>query len=210
MRSLKRLFDIGASVVGLVLLSPVLVIIALAIKQDSPGPVLFRQKRVGRKGQTFDIYKFRTMGSHTSGEGPPLTVRDDARITRSGMVLRRYKLDELPQLFNVILGDMSLVGPRPEVPKYADKWDDSVRRILLSVRPGLSDPASILFRNENQLLELSDDPERKYIDEIAPLKNRLSVDYVQKWSLWLDIKILFKTLEAILRSDTTTTRRRSS
>ena len=139
------------------------------------------------------------MRSHGSGEGPELTVRNDARITRIGTILRHHKLDELPQLINVFLGDMSLVGPRPEVPKYVDQWDDSVRRILLSVRPGITDLASIEFRNESALLEVSDDPERKYVDEIAPMKNRLAVHYVQNWSLWLDIKILFMTFAAILR-----------
>ena len=198
MKSVKRPIDIGASGVGLLLLSPVLGVIALLIKLGSPGPVFFRQKRVGRKGEAFQIFKFRTMRSEVSGQGPELTVRDDARITQIGTTLRHYKLDELPQLINVLLGDMSLVGPRPEVPRYVDKWDERTRSILLSVRPGMTDLASIEFRNESALLEASEDPERRYLDEIAPLKNRLAVRYVQNWSLWLDIKILFKTFAAIL------------
>jgi lipopolysaccharide/colanic/teichoic acid biosynthesis glycosyltransferase len=196
----KRLFDIGASSAGLVVLSPVLLLVSLLIKADSRGPVFFRQNRVGRKGQVFQIYKFRTMRSDGSGSSESeLTVRDDARVTRIGTTLRHYKIDELPQLINVLVGDMSLVGPRPEVPRYVDKWDDSTKSVLLSVRPGMTDLASIEFRNESALLEASDDPERKYLDEIAPAKNRLAVRYVQNRSMWLDISILWKTFVAILR-----------
>lgn len=195
----KRLFDIGASCVGLVLLCPVLCVIALLVKLDSPGSVFFRQKRVGRKGQVFHIYKFRTMRPDKPGKGPELTVRDDARITRIGTTLRHYKFDELPQLINVLTGDMSLVGPRPEVPTYVDTWDDRTKTVVLSVRPGMTDLASIEFRNESALLEASEDPERKYLDEIAPMKSKLAVLYVENWSMWLDIKILYRTFLAILR-----------
>jgi lipopolysaccharide/colanic/teichoic acid biosynthesis glycosyltransferase len=198
-KSVKRLFDVVASGVGLLVLSPVLAVISVLIKLDSPGPVFFRQKRVGRKGESFHIFKFRTMRSGASGQGPELTVRDDARITRIGTSLRHSKIDELPQLLNVFVGDMSLVGPRPEVPRYVDKWDDGTRTILLSVRPGMTDLASIEFRNESALLEASEDPERRYLNEIAPAKNKLAIRYIQNWSLWLDLKILFKTFAAILR-----------
>ena len=198
MNSAKRLFDIGISGVGLLLLSPVLGAIAVLIKLDSPGPVLFRQQRVGRKGEPFDIFKLRTMRHETSGKGSELTVRDDSRVTRVGRTLRHYKLDELPQLLNVLVGDMSLVGPRPEVPRYVAKWSADTKRILLSVRPGMTDLASVEFRNENALLEGSADPEAKYVKEIAPVKNRLGIRYVQSRSFLLDIKILFRTFAAIL------------
>lgn len=195
----KRLFDVGASAVGLVVLSPALWAIALLIKLDSPGPVLFWQSRVGRNGQVFRMCKFRTMSSEGSLTGPELTVRDDARITRLGSTLRHYKLDELPQLINVLRGDMSLVGPRPEVPFYVDKWDERTRAIVLSVRPGMTDLASIEFRNESELLEASEDPEQKYLEEIVPKKNNLTVYYVENRSLWLDVKILGRTFLAIFR-----------
>jgi lipopolysaccharide/colanic/teichoic acid biosynthesis glycosyltransferase len=194
----KRLFDIAASGVGLILLSPVLVVIALLVKLDSSGSVFFRQERVGRNGRVFRIYKFRTMRSETSDKGAQLTVSDDPRITRIGTTLRHYKLDELPQLINVLVGEMSLVGPRPEVPRYVAAWEDRIKSIVLSVRPGLTALASIEFRNESALLAASEDPERKYLDEIAPAKNKLAVLYVQNWSFWLDIKIIGKTFAAIL------------
>lgn len=196
---LKRLFDLVASCIGLLVLSPLLVTIAALIKLDSPGPVFFRQTRVGRWGQGFRIYKFRTMRPPGTGASPELTVRDDPRITRIGMTLRHYKLDELPQLINVVVGDMSLVGPRPEVPRYVAAWDDETRKIVLSVRPGMTDLASIKYRNESASLEASQDPERKYLEEIAPAKNRLAVQYVQSRHFWLDVRILWKTLVAILR-----------
>lgn len=195
----KRLFDIAISGLGLLLLSPILCIVALGVKLDSRGPVLFRQERVGRNGAVFHVYKFRTMHSETSGRGPELTVKDDPRITRIGKTLRHYKLDELPQLINVLVGEMSLVGPRPEVPRYVEMWEDNVKSILLSVRPGLTDLASIEFRNESALLEASESPERKYVDEIAPIKNRLAVRYVENRSFWLDVKIICRTFVAIFR-----------
>lgn len=196
---LKRLFDICASGMGLVLLSPALCVIALLIKRDSPGPVFFLQRRVGRNGEVFRIFKFRTMRFEESGRGAEITVKDDARITGLGSILRHHKLDELPQLINVLRGDMSLVGPRPEVPFYVAKWDEKTRTIVLSVRPGMTDLASVEFRNESVLLEASENPERKYLDEIMPRKNMLTVFYVENWSWWLDIKILGKTLLAIIR-----------
>jgi lipopolysaccharide/colanic/teichoic acid biosynthesis glycosyltransferase len=195
----KRLFDIVASSVGILVLSPALCAIALLIKADSSGPVFFRQQRIGRNAKPFLIYKFRTMRQEESGKGLQLTVSDDARITRVGAALRHFKLDELPQLINVLTGDMSVVGPRPEVPRYVDKWDDSTRSVVLSVRPGMTDLASILYRNESALLSGSDNPERKYVEEIAPAKSRLAVQYVRNQSLWLDVRIIFRTFLAILR-----------
>ena len=196
---LKRSFDILASGAGLLILLPLLGLIALAVKVDSRGPVLFRQERVGRNGTAFRICKFRTMHATSSASGSQLTVGEDPRITRVGRTLRRYKLDELPQLLNVLSGDMSLVGPRPEVPRYVRTWDDETKAIVLSVRPGLTDLASIQFRNESMLLAASDDPEKKYIEEIVPTKNKLAVRYIEQQSLWLDIKIILRTLAAILR-----------
>jgi lipopolysaccharide/colanic/teichoic acid biosynthesis glycosyltransferase len=199
MRMLKRFFDIVASGAGLVLLSPLLTVIALLIKLDSPGPVLFRQQRVGRHGRLFRIYKFRTMQVDAPERGMQLTVEGDARITRVGTPLRHYKLDELPQLLNVVKGEMSLVGPRPEVPKYVQYWDAGTRDAVLSVRPGMTDLASVEFRHENRMLEGSSSPERLYIEEIAPAKNRLAVHYVERWSIWLDMQILYRTFLAIIR-----------
>lgn len=190
----KRLFDICASATGLALLSPAFAVLALLVKLDSPGPVFFRQVRVGRFGYVFRIYKFRSMRSDQSGKGLQLTVSNDARVTRIGSVLRHYKLDELPQLINVLVGDMSLVGPRPEVPKYVTMWDARTRSILLSVRPGMTDLASIEYRNETALLNGSDNAERKYVEETAPAKNRLAIHYVENRSLLSDIKIIFRTL----------------
>ena len=196
---MKRLFDLGASAFGLLLLSPVFFVIALLIKFDSPGPVFFRQVRVGRNGREFRIHKFRTMFADVPANTRPLTVKADSRITRVGRTLREHKLDELPQLVDVLLGDMSIVGPRPEVPKYVEYWDDRTKSILLSVRPGITDLASVEFRHENEMLESSEDPENKYVQEIAPVKNRLGVQYVENRSIWLDMKILYNTLVAILR-----------
>lgn len=196
----KRLFDICTSAIGLALLSPVLAVLALLVKFDSPGPVFFRQVRVGRFGRVFHIYKFRSMRSDHSGKGLQLTVSNDARVTRIGSALRHFKLDELPQLINVLAGDMSLVGPRPEVPRYVKMWDARTRSILLSVRPGMTDLASIEYRNESVLLNGSDNVERKYVEETAPAKNRLAIHYVENRSLCLDVGIILRTLLAVVRS----------
>lgn len=196
---MKRLFDLVASAAGLVVLSPAFAVIALLIRRDSPGPVFFRQRRVGRHGEDFLIFKFRTMRTEVSGKGRELTVKDDDRVTRIGATLRHYKLDELPQLINVVRGEMSLVGPRPEVPRYVAAWDDETRATVLSVRPGMTDLASIKYRNESALLEASADPEKTYLEEIAPAKNALTIHYVRHRTLWLDLKIIGQTFLAILR-----------
>jgi len=190
----KRAFDFLASVAGLALLLPLFLAIAIWIKMDGSGPVFFRQERVGRNGRPFRIFKFRTMAFDASKRGLQLTVGADPRITRSGAVLRRYKLDELPQLLNVACGDMSLVGPRPEVPRYVAHYSDSQRADILSVRPGITDPASIAFVNENDLLSAADDPERMYIESVLPRKLRLYEDYIRNRSFWGDVRLIFQTL----------------
>ncbi|WP_062191572.1 sugar transferase [Caldimonas taiwanensis] len=191
---LKRAFDLSAALVGLVLLAPLLLALALWIKLDSPGPVLFRQERVGRGGRLFRIHKFRTMVDDPAGSGLPLTVGQDARITRAGRFLRRYRLDELPQLIDVLRGQMSLVGPRPEVPRYVALYPEHLRDKLLSVRPGLTDPASLAHLDESERLGRASDPERTYVEEILPAKLRLSAQYVDHARLATDVRVLWRTL----------------
>jgi lipopolysaccharide/colanic/teichoic acid biosynthesis glycosyltransferase len=194
----KRLFDIAAALAGLLLLAPLLALVALWIKADSPGPVFFRQQRVGRHGQLFSIYKFRTM---TAAAAPTieLTVGSDRRITGAGQFLRHYKLDELPQLINVLQGAMSLVGPRPEVPRYVACYPPELRAIVLSVAPGITDWASILYREESAILGRAADPERAYRETILPAKLDYYVRYVRERSFWTDLRIIFSTLAAIGR-----------
>jgi lipopolysaccharide/colanic/teichoic acid biosynthesis glycosyltransferase len=194
----KRLFDVLAAASGLILLAPALLAIALWIRLDSPGPALFRQRRVGRHGRHFDIYKFRTMADRPD-EGRQLTVGRDPRITRAGRFLRRTKLDELPQLLNVLEGTMSLVGPRPEVPRYVDRYPPAVRQTVLSVAPGITDLAAILYKDENDILGRAQDPERAYVETILPVKLEYYERYVRERSFWLDLRIIFLTLAAILK-----------
>lgn len=194
----KRLFDVVAAASGLILLAPALLAIALWIRLDSPGPALFRQRRVGRHGRHFDIYKFRTMADRPD-EGRQLTVGRDPRITRAGRFLRRTKLDELPQLLNVLEGTMSLVGPRPEVPRYVDRYPPAVRQTVLSVAPGITDLAAILYKDENDILGRAQDPERAYVETILPVKLEYYQRYVRERSFWLDLRIIFRTLAAILK-----------
>lgn len=193
----KRIFDILAAGAGLLLLSPLLLGLALWVRLDSPGPALYRQQRVGRNGVPFDILKFRTMHQRAHG-GPQLTVGRDPRVTRAGQVLRRYKLDELPQLINVLQGSMSLVGPRPEVPRYVDCYPPAVRATVLSVAPGITDLASILYKEENEVLGRAADPERAYVETILPVKLEYYQRYVRERSFWLDLRIIFRTLAAIV------------
>lgn len=194
---LKRFFDLVASLAGLLVLSPVFLLIAVVIKLDSPGPVFFRQERVGLKGRPFRIHKFRTMTVAQPGNAMQITVGNDARITRIGAVLRQYKLDELPQLIDVLMGRMSLVGPRPEVPKYVALYPEEVRWVVLSVRPGITDLASIEYRSESELLGQSSNPEKTYIEEVMPQKLRYCMQYVQQQSFLFDLKIIVKTLMAV-------------
>ena len=188
----KRLFDISASALGLLALSPLLALLALWVKCDSAGPVFFRQERVGLRGKPFRIYKFRSM--RVDNAGLQITVGEDSRITRSGRFIRAYKLDELPQLLNVLTGDMSIVGPRPEVPRYVALYPAAVREEVLSVRPGVTDLASVQYRSESSLLAASSDPEHTYIHTVLPAKLALCQQYVRTRSLWLDIKIIAMTL----------------
>ena len=189
----KRLFDIVSSGIGLLCLAPVFVVMAIWIKLDSRGPVFYRQTRVGRYGRDFRIFKFRSMRVG-SDKGRQITVRErDPRITRSGYFIRRYKIDELPQLINVFLGDMSVVGPRPEVRKYVDLYSEEQRKVF-QVRPGITDLASIKYRNENELLSQVDDPDTYYIDVIMPDKLAINLEYIRHQSFMGDIKIIFNTL----------------
>ena len=194
----KRLFDLIGAGIGLVLLSPLLLLIAVWVKLDSPGPVFYRQERVGRFGRLFRIHKFRTMHVDADRVGLALTVGADPRVTRAGALLRRYKLDELPQLLDVILGDMSLVGPRPEVPKYVAHYPNDVRELVLSVRPGITDLASIEYRDENALLGKSANPEQTYLEQVLPAKLRFNVEYARRHSVLGDLKIILCTLVAIV------------
>ena len=194
---LKRTFDFICSLGGLIILSPFLMAIAAIIKFDSPGPVFFRGARAGRYGNSFRLYKFRTMVVNAENQGGHSTPDDDPRLTRSGKFLRRVKLDELPQLINVLNGEMSIVGPRPQVSWAVENYT-SEERILLTVRPGITDPASIKFHNEGEILRGSDDPDKLYMEVIHPEKMRLSMKYVRSRSLILDIKIIFQTLKSII------------
>ncbi len=194
----KRLFDITLSLLALALLFPLLLAVALWVRLDSPGPVLFRQQRVGRGGRLFGILKFRTMQVNAEAAGLQITVGQDPRITSAGRWLRRSKLDELPQLLNVLRGEMSMVGPRPEVPRYVALYPADQRATVLSVRPGITDLASLAFRDESTLLARSADPERTYVEEILPIKLRHACDYVVRRSLWLDLRILALTALVLL------------
>ena len=194
---MKRLFDIVASAGGLILLSPLFLVVAVWVLCDSKGPVFYRQLRVGLHNHDFRILKFRTMRMG-SDRGSLVTIGDDdPRITRSGKVLRKLKLDELPQLFNVLVGDMSFVGPRPEVRHYVDYWTEEQMHVL-DVRPGITDPASIRFINENELMAQAADPEDYYIHVILQEKIKLYLQYVEQHSFWGDIGIILQTLRAIV------------
>jgi len=193
----KRLFDLVCSGIGLLLLSPVLVVVAVWIKLDSPGPVMFRQERVGRHGRPFRIHKFRTMRVDAPALGPQITIGADPRITRSGQFLRASKLDELPQLWDVFRGAMSLVGPRPEVPRYVAMYPAELRELVLSVRPGITDPASLTYRHESEVLARAADPEREYVEVVMPAKLKLAADYVRQASLAGDLRLIWATLGAL-------------
>ena len=194
---MKRLFDIILSSLGLLILSPIFAIVAIWIKLDSSGPIFYRQVRVGRYNQDFRIYKFRSMRVG-SDKGSLVTIGGrDPRITTSGYFIRKFKIDELPQLINVLIGDMSLVGPRPEVRHYVNYWTPEQMHVL-DVRPGITDPASIKFRNENELLEKAEDPEKYYIEVIMQEKIRLYLEYVNQHNLFYDLKIIFQTFWAII------------
>lgn len=196
---MKRLLDMICAGLGLVVLAPVLLLSILAVRLSSPGPVFFRQQRVGRNGRIFEIIKLRTMRLPVAGKVLQITIGKDPRITGAGSLLREWKLDELPQLWNVLAGDMSLVGPRPEVPQYVAFYPPALRDLVLSVRPGITDPCSIHLRNENEILAEVEDPERFYVETLLPEKLRISGDYVRTQSLFSDIGIIVRTLRVVFR-----------
>jgi len=195
---LKRVFDILFSLFGLVLLAPFFIVIALLVKLTSKGPVFYAQKRIGIAGKGFDLLKFRTMFVGADKKGLLTVGANDSRITKVGLFLRKYKLDELPQLINVLNGTMSFVGPRPEVEKYVKMYTEK-QRVILNVRPGITDFSSIYFRNESDLLSQSADPEEFYIQRIMPQKIRLNKVYIHNQSVQLDIQIILKTLLHIFK-----------
>lgn len=195
---LKRLFDIIASSIGLVILSPVFLLLALWIKCDSKGSVFYRQVRVGRGNKDFHLFKFRSMRTGSDRLGLITVGGRDPRVTRSGYYIRKYKLDELPQLINVFIGDMSLVGPRPEVRRYVDLYNPEQMRVL-EARPGITSLASIRYRNENDLLASSDNPNRTYIEQIMPDKVAIDLGYVENATFANDIKIIFRTFAEIIK-----------
>ena len=193
----KRLFDLLSSLIGVIILSPILLIIGLAIKLGSSGPILYHSLRIGKDKKSFNVYKFRTLVINADKIGGPSTSDDDPRLTKIGKFLRKYKLDELPQLFNVIKGEMSLVGPRPEVPEYAKLYKDK-EQIVFSVKPGITDLASLWNDDEGAILKGNSDPEKTYLEQIRPEKVRLQIKYVKEKSFIGDLKIIFKTLKKIL------------
>lgn len=195
----KRIFDVLVSLLVLVLAAPIIAVCAVVIKIDSNGPAFFSQQRMGRGARPFRIYKMRSMTVSHGISNPKITVAGDARITPVGEFLRRWKLDELPQLWNVLIGDMSLVGPRPEVPEYVALYPPEVRTLVLSVRPGITDEASIQFRHESQLLAASSDPDRLYVEKLLPAKLELYQKYANSHGLLTDLGILGRTILSILR-----------
>ena len=195
---LKRAFDFLSSLIGLILVSPVLVTIAILIKREDGGPVFYRGVRVGRFGKLFRIYKFRTMVLNAEKLGGPSTADDDPRITKMGRFVRKFKLDELPQLINVLRGEMSIVGPRPEVQMYVDMFKEEEKAIL-SVRPGITDWASIWNPDEGAILAGSPDPEKTYMEKIRPEKIRLQLKYVRERSFWNDLKIIAQTIITLMK-----------
>lgn len=194
---MKRTFDIVMSGLGLVCLSPLFLVLAVWIKCDSKGPVFYRQVRVGRNNKDFRLFKFRSMRPDSDKLGLITVGGHDPRVTRSGYYIRKYKLDEFPQLINVFKGDMSLVGPRPEVRKYVDMYTPEQMHVL-DVRPGITSLASIRYRNENDILAEAEDPDRCYIEKIMPEKIAIDMEYVDKASLWTDIKLIFSTFREII------------
>ena len=194
---MKRLVDVLVSAILLVVTVPLMLVAAIAVRRSSPGPVIFRQQRVGRGGKSFNILKFRTMGPATATDRE-ITVGNDRRITPIGAVLRKWKIDELPQLINVLRGDMSLVGPRPDVPSYVARYPEDLRAKVLSVRPGITDLASIKYRNENELLAVQSDPDRYYLEIIMLDKLRMGASYAERPSVGQDLRIIVATVRSVL------------
>lgn len=194
----KRIFDIIASIAGLIVFFPLMLIIGYLIKKEDGGPVFYRGVRIGKNGKPFRIYKFRTMVVDAEKLGGPSTADDDPRITRIGKILRKYKLDELPQLINVLKGEMSIVGPRPEVKFYVDMLSEEEKNVILSVRPGITDWASLWNPDEGAILAGSEDPEKIYMEKIRPTKIKLQLKYVNERSFWTDLKIIFLTILTVI------------
>ena len=192
-QAVKRIFDFLLSLFGIIILSPIFIIVSIAIKLDSKGSILFLQKRVGRYGKEFNIYKFRTMVTDAEKLGKQITVGKDNRITKVGAFLRKFKIDELPQLLNVLKGDMSLVGPRPEVPKYVALYNEEQRKVL-DIRPGITDMASLRYKDENDILGKVDNPEEYYINVIMKDKLNLNLEYIEKSNVFFDIYLILKTI----------------
>lgn len=190
------MFDLTCSIIGLTVLSPMLIVLATAMKRYDGGPVFYRGERMGLNGKPFRIFKFRTMVVDAEKTGPSSTSEDDPRITRIGRLLRKYKIDELPQLINVLKGEMSIVGPRPQVRWAVDLYSTEDRRCL-AVRPGITDYASIRFEKEGEILKGSEDPDRDYMERIHPEKMRLSLEYVRTRSFWVDLKIVLSTIAKV-------------
>lgn len=198
---LKRLFDIVSSSVNILIFLPIFIVTAVLIKLNSKGPVFFRGDRVGLYGKPFRILKFRTMVVNAEKLGGPSTANDDPRITKTGKFLRKYKLDELPQLINILKGEMSFVGPRPEVPLEIDTYNNEEKRVL-TVKPGITDYASLTFHNEGEILKGSSDPHQTYREKIRPEKLRLALKYVEKQSFWVDLEIIIQTIRALIKTRT--------
>ena len=194
----KRLFDICASAFGILILTIPFIIVSIAIKIESKGPVIFKQERVGLNGKHFKIWKFRSMVVNAESKGLQITSKEDFRVTKVGKIIRKLKIDELAQLFNVLFGQMSFVGPRPEVPKYVEMYTEEQRKVL-SVKPRITDLASIEYCDENNLLDSSEDPEKTYIEEIMPKKLALNIEYIEKAGFFYDIGLIFKTFARILK-----------
>ncbi len=195
----KRLFDIVFSLLGIILAFPLMLAIGLVIKSKTPGPVFYKADRIGKNGKPIKVYKFRTMVLNADKMGGPSTAADDSRLTKIGLFLKKYQFDELPQLFNVFKGDMSLVGPRPEVKMYVDMMTNEEKNVILSVRPGITDWASLWNFHEAEILKGSADPEKTYMEKIRPEKIRLQIKYVKERGFWTDIKIIFMTMLKIFK-----------
>ncbi len=195
---IKRFIDLALAALALVVLSPLLLLAAAWVRADSPGPALFRQERVGRPGRLFRIHKLRTMRADAPSAGPAITAHADTRITRAGRWLRSHRIDELPQLWDVLRGDMSLVGPRPEVPRFVALYPAELRIRVLAVRPGITDPASLEFADENELLAGSTDPERAYVETILPRKLQRQVEYAERATWKSDLAVIARTLRMLL------------
>ncbi|MFA6190604.1 MAG: sugar transferase [Candidatus Staskawiczbacteria bacterium] len=196
---LKRLMDIILVLIGFIIVLPIMAVVAVVIKINSPGPALYVSERIGRSGKSFKIYKFRTMVVNADKMGGPSTAADDPRLTKIGLFLKRFQLDELPQLFNVLKGDMSLVGPRPEVKIYVDIMTEEEKNVILSVRPGITDLASLWNFHEAEILKGSPDPEKTYMEKIRPEKLRLQIKYVKEMNFLTDIKIIFQTILKVFK-----------